>query len=334
MRAAVVAEIHRPLELVDLPVPEPGPGQVVIRVEACGVCHSDLHIAEGGFPGAASRVVPGHEVVGLVSRLGPGVADLAVGDRVGVAWLHSACGTCELCREGLENLCRAQQVTGLTVNGGFAEQMRASASHAIRVPASLDPAEAAPLFCAGATVYRGLRQARVQPGQRVAVFGVGGLGHLAIQVARALGARVLAADVSPEKLELARSLGAEQVFDAGQPGAAKEIRRLGGAHAAIVTSAARAAYDVAFRSLRPTGTLVVVGLPSEPLAFPALSLVSAEARIVGSAVGTRQDQREVLDLAAGGQIRCQVEVEPLEHINSIFDRMRAGRIRGRVVVRP
>jgi len=339
MRAAVLTEFGKPLTLDDVSVPDALAGEVLIEVLACGVCHSDLHIADGDLPGfralTKSRVIPGHEVVGRVLRCGPSVSNLQVGDRVGVPWLFRACGACEQCREGNENLCRQDAaVTGMTVDGGYAQFMRANASYAVRIPEQLSDQQAAPLLCAGVTCYRALKKAAVAPGQRVAVFGVGGLGHLAVQLARAMSAEVFALDLNTEKLNFARELGAEHVLDAADPEALKFLRRRGGVHAAVVTSAAQSAYNAALKSLRPGGTLCVVGFPPEPLQFQALALVSAEARIVGSAVGTREDLRAVLELGARGQLRCRVDVQPLSRINEILDAMRRGAIQGRVVVDP
>ena len=339
MKAAVLPDFGQPLSLEDVPVPEPREGEVLVQVEACGVCHSDLHVADGDSPGfrAATkpRLILGHEVVGRVVRRGAGVTHLDEGQRVGVAWLHNACGQCEQCREGNENLCRNDAgVTGMTVDGGYAQFMRAVASHALPVPDVLSSQEAAPLFCAGVTTYRALRNAHAGPGQRIAVFGVGGLGHVAIQIARAMGGEVIALDVADDKLALAREMGAAHALNAADPQSLKTIRRMGGAHVAMVTAAAPAAYEAALKCLRPTGTLSVVGLPPEPLRFAALALVSSEVRIVGSAVGTRQDVRDVLDLAAAGKVRCLVETRPLSQVNAVFEAMRGGRIHGRVVLDP
>jgi len=337
MKAAILPDFGQALRLEEVPRPQPEADEVLLQVEVCGVCHSDLHIAEGdlaGFRAATkARVVPGHEVIGRVVAKGPAVEHLAVGDRVGVAWLHQSCGVCEPCREGHENLCRKQVVTGMMVDGGYAEFMRAKASHALPIPDALSSAEAAPLFCAGVTVYRALRNAEVGPGQRVAVFGVGGLGHLAVQMARAFGAEVLALDVSDDKLALARELGAAHTFDVTGPDVHKAVRKLGGAHVAVVTSAAKAAYDLALKCLRPAGTLAVVGLPAEPLAFQALALVAGEYRIVSASVGTRDDVRATLDLAVAGKLRCRVEEAPLADVNAVFARMRQGAISGRMVLR-
>jgi propanol-preferring alcohol dehydrogenase len=257
---------------------------------------------------------------------------MALGDRVGVAWLHATCGECGPCREGRENLCRRAVITGVMVDGGYAEYMVARASHALRVPDALGALEAAPLFCAGLTVYRALKNAGVGPGQRVAIFGVGGLGHLAVQIAKAWGAEVIALDVDAAKLELARTLGAGQTLNAANAEDIRALRKQGGVQVAVVTSAAKAAYDTAFKCLSPGGTLSVVGLPAEPLSFPALALVGIEARIVGSSVGTRDDMRAVLELAAAGKLRCLVETQPLAEVNSVFERMRRGQINGRVVL--
>lgn len=336
MKAAVLHGFGQSLSLEDIAVPVPKADEVLIQVEACGVCHSDLHIADGDQPALKAvtkpMLIPGHEVVGRIIEIGSAVTDLKVGQRVGVAWLHASCGSCEQCLAGLENLCRKAVITGVMVDGGYAEFMCARASHAIAIPDSLSSVEAAPLFCAGVTVYRALKQAGTQSGQRVAVVGVGGLGHLAVQVAHALGAEVIALDVDESKLALARTLGASMALNVTNPETLKTIRKLGGVHVAVVTSAAKPAYDSAFKTLRPAGTLCVVGLPAEALTFSALALVGAEARVMGVSVGTREDLRAVLKLAAEGKLRCHTEEQPLEQINQVFERMRLGQISGRVVL--
>jgi len=304
-------------------------------VEACGVYHSDLHIAEGDWKHLQRIVklplIPGHEVVGRVIERGADVHDLQLGDRVGVAWTHWTCGDCELCREGKENLCQHQTITGASVDGGYAELLKAKASHALKVPATLTSAEAAPLFCAGVTVYRAIKNGRIAPGQRVAIFGVGGLGHLAVQIAKHFGAHVIAVDVARDKLDFARSLGADETIDAAGEESAKRLRQLA-VHAAVVTSGAKAAYDAAFHAVRPSGTLVVVGMPAEDLTFPAIRM--REITITSAATGTRDDLRAVLGLAAAGTIACRIESRPLEQINEIFDEMRNGTITGRAVLTP
>jgi propanol-preferring alcohol dehydrogenase len=336
MRAAVLHEFKTPLVLEDVPRPVINEGDVLIQLEACGVCHSDLHLADGDWPQLARitkiPLILGHEIAGRVVQKGQDVRDFQIGDSVGVPWIHWSCGQCELCREGNENLCVRQQITGVTVDGGFAEFVKAPASHSIRIPDALSSAEAAPLFCAGVTVYRALSRAQILPGQRLAIFGIGGLGHLAVQIASQLGAEITAVDISEDKLELARSLGAAYALNAAATSVVKEIRNKGGVHVALVTSAAKAAYDLAFSCLRPGGTLLVVGLPSQDLCFPAILMAGAEVRIQANAVGTRKDLREVLALAAAGKIHSHVSTYPLENGNEALEQLRHARVSGRIVL--
>lgn len=338
MKAAVLREFKRPLSIEEVARPVIAAGEVLIEVEACGVCHSDLHVADGDwkqFAGIVKKpLILGHEIAGRVVEKDSAVRDFQVGDRVGVPWLHWSCGDCEMCRQGNENLCSKQKITGVTVDGGYAQFVKAPTSHAMKIPAGLSPAAAAPLFCAGVTVYRALTQARVLPGQRVAVFGVGGLGHLAVQIACGLSAEVTAIDVSEEKLATAKSLGAAKTLNATAIDDLKELRRGGGVHVALVTSAAKSAYDMAFQCLRPTGKLLVVGLPADPICFPPVMMAAAEVHIQASAVGTRQDLREVLAMAAEGKVRCQVATRPLADVNIVLDELRRGQVSGRIVLNP
>jgi propanol-preferring alcohol dehydrogenase len=338
MKAAVLREFKQPLTIEDVARPKPTAHEVLIEVEACGVCHSDLHVADGDWP----QIVPitkrplilGHEIAGRVIEKGVSVSHLKVGDRVGVPWVHWTCGECEFCREGNENLCVKQQITGVTVDGGYAEFVKAPASHALKIPDELSCVDAAPLFCAGVTVYRALRHAKIQPGQRLAVFGVGGLGHLAVQMAMGLGAIVTAIDVSDEKLTYARSLGASATLNAASVNVVKELRRAGGVHVALVTSAAKAAYETAFPCVRPAGMLLVVGLPSESICFPPILMAASEVRIQASSVGTRQDMRDVLAMAAAGKVLCQVTTRPLLQANAVLAELREGAVSGRIVLTP
>ncbi len=334
MKAAVVHEYKEPLSIEEVEKPEPAPDEVLIKVEACGVCHSDLHIAEGDWKHLLRIIkkplIPGHEVVGRVIEKGSNVQNLEIGDRVGVAWVHWTCGECAMCKEGRENLCSNQLITGAMVDGGYAEFIKAKASHALKVPEALSSEQAAPFFCAGVTVYRAIKNAAVEPGQRVAIFGVGGLGHLAVQIAKSFGAQVIAVDISDDKLEFARKLGADVTLNAATIDAVKEIRKLGGAHISVVTSGAKAAYDSAFYSTRGSGTLVVVGMPAEDLSFPAIMM--REVKIMASATGTRLDLKEALQMAAQGKVRCEIEIRPLDEINEVFDQMRRAQITGRVVL--
>ncbi len=338
MKAAVLHEFKRPLEIEEVDPPRPEAEEILIEVEACGVCHSDLHVADGDWPQLARIVkkplILGHEIIGRVVEKGRAVQTLGVGDRVGVPWLHWSCGECEFCREGNENLCARQKITGVTVDGGYAEFAKAPASHAITVPDNLSSLEAAPIFCAGVTVYRALKHSGISRGQRLAVFGIGGLGHFAVQIGRALGAEVVAIDVSDEKLALAKSLGASQTFDASSTDVAKRFREIGAAHAALVTSAAKAAYETAFNCVRPSGVLLVVGLPPDDICFPPILMAAREIRMQASAVGTRQDIAETLELAAGGKVRFQVSARPLAEANEVFGQLRRGRVSGRIVLTP
>jgi alcohol dehydrogenase, propanol-preferring len=337
MKAAIVHQFKEPLRIEECEAPAIAPDEILIKVAACGVCHSDLHLAEGDWPQMLKIIkkplILGHEVVGEVIEKGSEVNSVKIGDRVGVAWIHYACGVCEMCLEGNENLCPKQQITGATVDGGYAELMKAKASHVIKVPVALSSEKAAPLFCAGVTVYRALKKANIQNGQRVAIFGIGGLGHLAVQIARTFGAEVIAIDVNEEKLAFARTLGATHTINAATEKTGQRMASFGGVHVAIVTSAAKAAYDSAFYSLRPGGTIAVIGLPAEPLTFPAIAMVAREVHIFASAVGTRQDIREVLELAATGKLTCQIETRSLEQVNETFDEMRQGKLSGRVVLK-
>ena len=336
MKAAVLHEFKKPLAIEEVTRPTPGTGEVLIEVEACGVCHSDLHVADGDwkqFSGIVKKpLILGHEIVGRVVEKGATVHDLQLGDRVGVPWVHWTCGDCEFCRGGNENLCIRQAITGVTVDGGYAEFVNAPASHAMKIPPNLSPKEVAPLFCAGVTVYRALKHTKILAGQRLAVFGVGGLGHVAIQIGQSFGAEVTAIDISEEKLAQAKALGASHALNAASSDVVKALRGEGGVHVAIVTSAAKAAYDMAFYCLRPTGTLLVVGLPAENICFPPIMMAAGEVRIQATAVGTRDDLREVLAMAAAGKVRCQVTSRPLVQVNEVLEDLRQGRIAGRVVL--
>lgn len=338
MKAAVLREFGQPLAIEEIQTPVPGPGEVLIRVAACGVCHSDLHLAGGEWdllkPITKLPLVLGHEVAGTIEALGEGVTGFAVGERVGVSWLHFTCGECEFCRAGRETLCTKQLVTGCTVDGGFAEFIKAKSSHTAKLPDNLSFAEAAPLLCAGLTVHNSLKTSGVGAGQKVAIFGVGGLGHLAVQLAKARGAEVIAVDVTDDKLDLAKECGADHTVNAATTQAYKEIKKLsaGGAHVVMVTSGSRAAYETALRSLRRGGTLAVVGMAPEPISVSTVALVSGEYRIVASAVGTRDDLREILQLAADGKVKCKIETRSFDQVWNVMNEMRDGRLIGRVVL--
>lgn len=341
MKAAVLRALAQPLTHEELPTPEPAVDEVLIRVRACGVCHSDLHIALGEWSQLKGitklPLIPGHEIAGTIEAVGAEVTGFALGDRVGVPWLHYTCGACEYCQSGRETLCGKQIITGLMVDGGFAEFVKAKASHTVSVPDALSFAEAAPLMCAGLTVYKAMRVAEANAGQRLAVFGVGGLGHLAIQLGKALGLEVGALDVSEDKLALAKECGADWTVNVTAEAPHKLIKSHGGAqgggpHIAMVTSGNTAAYDLALRTLRRGGTLAVVGMTPQPISVSTVALVSGEFRIVSSAVGTRADLQAVLAMAAAGKLKCHYETRPLAEINEVFDAMKAGQLTGRVVL--
>lgn len=334
MKAAVVREFGRPLEIDEVDVPEVPPGQVLVKVAASGVCHTDLHAAEGDWPvKPALPFIPGHEGVGHVARVGAGVKFLKEGDRVGVPWLHSACGHCEHCLGGWETLCDGQQMTGYTVNGGYADYVLAHPGYVGHLPASLEFAPAAPVLCAGVTVYKGLKVLECKPGDWVAISGIGGLGHMAVQYAKAMGLHVIAVDVAEDKLALARELGAELCLNASQQDPVAEVQRLlRGAHGVLVTAVSRSAFTQGLGMLHKRGTMSLVGLPPGSFELPIFDMVLNAKTVRGSIVGTRLDLQEALQFAAEGKVRARYTSDRLENINSIFDAMKQGRIEGRVVL--
>nr|WP_272459416.1 alcohol dehydrogenase AdhP [Polyangium jinanense] len=334
MRAAVVRAFGQPLSIEEVPVPVPSAGEVLVRVVASGVCHTDLHAANGDWPvKPALPFIPGHEGVGYVAALGAGVTTLKEGDRVGVPWLHNACGACDPCITGWETLCPSQQNTGYSVNGGHAEYVVAPAAYVGRIPDALGFVDAAPILCAGVTSYKGLKETEARPGQWVVVSGIGGLGHLAIPYAKAMGLRVVAVDVGADKLDLARELGAEIAIDALHVDPAAEVQKqIGGAHGALVTAVSPGAFRQALGTLRSGGTCVLVGLPPGDFPTPIFDVVLKRLTLRGSIVGTRMDLKEALEIAAHDKIRPTTEVQPLEAINSVFARMAEGTIHGRVVL--
>jgi len=334
MKAAVVHDFTKPLALEEVPVPTPGPGQVLIRVMASGVCHTDLHAAKGDWPVKPKLpFIPGHEGVGYVVALGPGVTSLKEGDRVGVPWLHSACGECEYCITGWETLCPHQQNTGYSVDGGFAEYVVAPAAYVGRIPDKLDFISAAPILCAGVTTYKGIKETDIRPGQWIVISGIGGLGHVAVQYAKAMGLHVAAVDIADEKLALARQLGAELTVNAATQDAVAVIQReIGGAHGVLVTAVSVPAFQQALGMTRRGGTVSLVGLPPGEFPTPIFDVVLKRITIRGSIVGTRKDLQEALDFAAEGAVKPTVELQPLDAINTVFERLEKGDVNGRVVL--
>lgn len=334
MRAAVVKTSGEPLVIEDVAIPTPGPGEVLVRVITTGVCHTDLHAARGDWPVAPKgNLIPGHEGYGEVVALGEGVTTISVGDHVGNAWLWSACGTCQHCRTGWETLCHEQQNGGYSVDGSFGEYMLVNEKFAARVPDGADPVEVAPVLCAGVTVYKGLKMTEVKPGEWVVISGIGGLGHIAVQYARAMGMRVAAVDIDEDKLALARQHGAEVTVNAATHDPAAAIQeQTGGTHGVLVTAVHPKAFGQAIGMARRGATIVFNGLP--PGDFPAniFDIVLRAITIRGSIVGTRQDMIEALEFYARGEIHPTVSVEKIDNINDVFERMEQGKIDGRIVM--
>jgi propanol-preferring alcohol dehydrogenase len=335
MKAAVVRSYDKPLEIDEVPIPEPGINEVLVKVVASGVCHTDLHAAEGDWPVKPPLpFIPGHEGVGYVAAIGQGVENLKEGDAVGVPWLHSACGYCEHCITGWETLCESQSNTGYSVNGGYAEYVIADARYVGHLPQNVNFLEMAPILCAGVTVYKGLKETDTKPGEWVAISGIGGLGHVAVQYAKAMGLHVAAIDVADDKLELAKKLGADLVVNATKmdPGEYLKKESGGGMHGAVVTAVSTTAFSQAISTLRRKGTLSMTGLPPGSFDLPIFETVLNRITIRGSIVGTRKDLQESIDFAVEGKVKATVAPARLDEINSIFDKMKKGDIDGRIVL--
>lgn len=334
MKAAVVHAFGGPLKIEEVPVPTPGLGEVLVKIEACGVCHTDLHAVEGDWP-VKPRLpfIPGHEGVGHVVAIGAGVTHLKEGDRVGIPWLYSACGHCEHCLGGWETLCESQQNTGYSVNGGFAEYAVAAADYVGHLPAKVGFVEIAPVLCAGVTVYKGLKVTDTRPGQWVVISGIGGLGHMAVQYAKAMGLNVVAVDIDDAKLDLARRLGASMTINAKTVDPVAFIKKeIGGAHGALVTAVSPTAFSQAMNMVRRGGTVSLNGLPPGHFDLSIFDMVLNGVTVRGSIVGTRLDLQESLDFADAGKVAATVTTDRLEHINDVFERMHKGQIEGRVVL--
>jgi propanol-preferring alcohol dehydrogenase len=335
-RAAVVHHFGEPLVVEDVPVRPLEPGQIRVRVEATGLCHTDIHAAHGDWPVKPSPpFVPGHEGIGIVSELGPGVTEVSIGDRVAMPWLGYACGTCDFCVSGWETLCLEQKNMGYSIDGGFGEYATAYARYVVKVPDGIDPFDAAPLTCAGVTTYKAIKVGGTRPSDLVAVFGVGGLGHMAIQYARIAGGRVIAVDLIDEKLELARELGAEFTVNAAKEDPVAAIQELGGADQAIALAVSPRSFEQAYGSLRRGGTLVFVALPADnEMKLPIFETVLNGITVVGSIVGTRTDLREVFELHAAGLTTVTREMRPLAEVNEAIADVEAGHVTARVVFEP
>jgi propanol-preferring alcohol dehydrogenase len=336
MKAAVVHHFGEPLVIEDRPVPEPGRGQVTGRMEASGVCHTDIHAAHGDWPVKPTPpFVPGHEGVGTVHAVGEGVTSLAAGDVVAVPWLGYACGTCKHCLTGWETLCLKQQNTGYSVDGCYAEYFLAEAAFAAKVPAGLDPFEAAPLTCAGLTTFKAIKVGDVRPGDLVAISGIGGLGHLALQYAKIFGGTVAAIDVTDEKLALAKELGADFVIDARTEDPAAVLQAHGGADVAVGLAVNSKSFAAAYGGLRRGGRLVLVALPAAgTLSIPVFDTVLNGTSVLGSIVGTRADLMDVFALHAAGRTRVIYETRPLGAVNDAIADVLEGKAKARLVLHP
>jgi len=335
-RAAVVHAFTEPLAVENVPRLALEPGQIRVKVEATGLCHTDIHAAHGDWPVKPTPpFVPGHEGIGVVTELGPGVTEVVLGRRVAMPWLGYACGTCDYCVSGWETLCLEQKNMGYSIDGGFGEYATAYARYVVEVPDGVDPLDAAPLTCAGVTTYKAVKVAGTRSSDLVAVFGVGGLGHMAIQYARIAGGRVVAVDLIDEKLELARELGAEFTVNASKEDPVAAIQKLGGADQAIALAVSPRSFEQAYGSLRRGGTLVFVALPADnAVTIPIFETVLNGITVVGSIVGTRTDLREVFELHAAGMTTVTREVRPLEEVNEAIADVEAGRVTARVVFQP
>lgn len=333
MRAAVVTAYDRPLEVVDRPVPEPADGEVLVRIEASGLCHTDIHAARGDWPVKPPLpFVPGHEGVGVVERLGGGVTHLTVGERVAIPWLGYACGRCGYCVSGRETLCESQVNTGYGTDGGHADYAIARASHVVPVPEGVRAVDAAPLTCAGVTTYKAVKVSGLRPAERAAIFGIGGLGHLALQYARIFGAETVAVDVTEDKLRLAADLGADHLVNAAESDPVGAIKELGGADVAIVLAASPTVLEQAHAALRRGGRLVLVSLPKDnTMRLPIFETVLGGISVIGSIVGTREDLAEVFRLHAAGRTKVDVQLRKLEEINDAIEDVLAGNVTARVV---
>ena len=335
MQAAVVTAFKEPLEFQEWAIPTPGPGQILVKTEACGVCHTDLHAANGDWPlKPTPPFIPGHEAIGIVVALGSGVTLVKEGDRVGVPWLYSACGHCEYCLSAWETVCDQAEFGGYTKNGGFAEYLLADPNYVALIPKGLGAREAAPLICAGVTTYKGIKETEAEPGEWIAISGCGGLGHLAIQYAKAMGLLVCGVDIDNGKLEHAKRLGADLVINARTQDPVKVLKKEtgGGAHGVLITAPSLPAFKQGVGMTRKRGTCVLVGLPPGEFPLEIFGLVAGAITVRGSFVGTRKDMAECLEFAADGEVKADIELQPLSAINQIFERLEKGDVPSRVVL--
>jgi propanol-preferring alcohol dehydrogenase len=335
MKAAVIHQFKDKLEIKQLDKPTISSHEVLVKVHACGVCHTDLHACHGDWPVKPKMpLVPGHEGVGEIVEVGEQVKHFNLGDRLGIPWLYSACGYCDYCLSGNENLCLLQQNAGYSVDGSYAEYCKADGNYVVKIPDEISYVDAAPLFCAGVTTYKALKVSTAKPGEWVAIFGIGGLGHLAVQYAVAMGLNVIAIDTGTEKLKLAKDLGASFCLDfKSDDVVARVLAETGGVHASICTAVSKSGFEQSYQVIRRGGKCVLVGLPAEDMPLPIFDTVLNGVSVVGSIVDTRKDLVECLDFAARGKVKAITIEKSLEDINDIFEDMINGEITGRVVMK-
>jgi D-arabinose 1-dehydrogenase-like Zn-dependent alcohol dehydrogenase len=332
MRVAQVSSPKGPFEIVEREIPEPGPGLVRVKVQACGICHSDSLTKDGLWPGIQLPRIPGHEIAGIVDAIGPGVEGWTVGQKVGVGWHGGHCGRCDSCRRGDFLTCPFLQIPGISYDGGYQDYTIVPAVALALIPADLSPVEAAPLMCAGITTFNSLRNSGARPGDLVAVLGVGGLGHLAVQYAARMGFNTVAVARGSDKEPLARKLGAAHYIDsqAGDPAAA--LSKLGGAKVIVATVTSASAMNAVLGGLGINGKLIVLGAPFDPLQVPAFILIGARRSVAGWPSGTSIESQDTMSFSALTGVRSMNEVFPLERVAEAYDRMMSGKARFRVVL--
>jgi D-arabinose 1-dehydrogenase-like Zn-dependent alcohol dehydrogenase len=332
MRVVQVSKPGGPFELVEREAPEPGYRQVRLKVQACGICHSDSLAKEGHFPGVAYPRVPGHEVAGIVDALGEHVEGWQVGERAGVGWFGGNCGHCEACRRGDFIACVNTTIPGVLSDGGYADYMVCSDTALARIPDDLTPAEAAPLMCAGVTTFNALRHSGARAGGVVAILGIGGLGHLGVQYSTRLGYETVAIARGKDKEPLAAQLGAHHYIDSSGQDVAQELQALGGAATVLATATSAEAMAPAIGGLAPRGKLIIVGAPNEPLPVPPLALISGNRSVQGHASGTSMDSQDTLGFSALTGVRPMIEVLPLAQAATAYERMMSNQARFRMVL--
>lgn len=334
MRVIQVSKAQGPLELVEKEIPTPAPGWVRVKIEACGICHSDVIVKDGLFPNIQYPKVPGHEIAGTIDTLGEGITTWKVGQRVGIGWYGGHCGNCDACRRGDFILCQYGKIPGITYDGGYAEYIVAPKEALALIPEEISAVEAAPLLCAGITTFNALRHSKAEPGDTVAVLGIGGLGHLAVQYCAKMGFKTIAIARGADKGVLAKELGAHHYIDSEAENVAQALQKLGGAKVILATVTNHEAINAAVGGLGNNGELIVLGVPSQPLQVSALTLIMGNRSIKGWASGTSIDSQDTMNFSALANVRSMNQVFPLEKAAEAFELMLSGKARFRIVLVP